>query len=300
MTKLSSRSLKLAKWQLLVLTLAIFSVFGLTILYFASASTSPTSNVTNRYSIHIVAGQSNAVGYGAYANELPPNKDDQKIKFYYKDDGVSSGGMTTLKSQSVPLVGNVFGPEMTLGRSLYRVGVPNPVIIKVAKGGSNLENDWDPQTGMWFANLRTAVNEVTASIRANGGIYTFDGFYWMQGETDGSNAAFAAAYEANLRSFIASTRSMVGNTKMPFIMGRINSPKGIPVSVEQVRQAQIKVAATTPSTQWVNTDNLPFVADSIHFNSQGELTLGNLFYLKAQPFLQQQYSLSPERFKPAR
>lgn len=242
------------------------------------------------FSVHIVAGQSNAVGWGSDPKSIPKDTSNEKVKFYYNHETSSGGKIVTLKNQRIPFSKHRsgFGPEIRLGRQLYRKGYNNTYIIKVGKGGTSLYKDWKPTNGRLYKSL--IVNEINKGLRdlrRQGYRYSIDGFYWMQGESD-MNAQGASNYEKNLRNFIASVRRQLKEPNLPVVIGRANNPAAPAKYRNMVRGAQVRVANSTRYVEWVNTDDIK-LSDHVHYNSRGQLILGQRFYNKINPYMQKQY-----------
>jgi cysteine-rich repeat protein len=259
----------------------------------------------------ILAGQSNAVGYGSDANLLPPAlyAPQTDVRFWF-DEGsffsipnpslrIDSGdAFVPLKFQSDPsgltFAGPVdgFGSEIKLGRLLADAFLADVAIVKFAVSGSSLAVDWNPATpGSFYHQMQNDVAGALAALAAAGDSGQVAAFFWMQGEADAQTGPAAAAYEANLTSFIAQVRADFGSAALPFVLGRINV--NIDTSCcfsfpfkDAVRTAQANVAGAVPGTVMVDTDDLPLIADNLHFTAAGQLALGERFanaYLALPP-----------------
>jgi hypothetical protein len=233
--------------------------------------------------ILIVAGQSNAVGYGANANQLPPNlyKAQRNISYQHNISGLApTTDFIPLRwlddTGSAAIFKKFNGPEVSLG-DMISAALPGTqfVVVKVAYNGTNLAYDWDPQrAGSLFFTLTQTVAAVQSQLTARGLSSVVDGMFWMQGESDATNLDWANAYEANLTAFIAECRTAFNAPLMPFVLGRINLLPGL-AYVETVRAAEVAVADADPLTEWVDTDALPLFIDNLHFTAAGEVTLGD-------------------------
>lgn len=145
----------------------------------------------------IVAGQSNAVGFDAYAYELPSDPTDEDVMFWWRvgdpppdEYDVTSGSQWThlqIQPRGTPRetataeakkkfprqYGNFqkpeggFGPEMGFARE-WRTREKQPLaIVKVAFSGTALMQDWNPDdTGASGACYRALVSETKAAIAA--------------------------------------------------------------------------------------------------------------------------------------
>src|SRR5262249_11243966 len=187
----------------------------------------------------VLAGQSNAVGYGADASLLPPElyAPQTDVRFWY-DVGITilgtPGPRIDSGNQFVPLqfqsnalifggVAHGFGPEIKLGRVLADALPTDIAIVKFAIGGSSLAVDWDPATpGSYYDQMTDDVTLALAALGAMGDTGRVRGFFWMQGEADSQNLAQATAYEANLTNLIQRVRTDLGDPMLPFVFGRTN------------------------------------------------------------------------------
>ena len=103
----------------------------------------------------------------------------------------------------------------------------------------------------------------------------------MQGEADAhTDKIEATSYEKNLRLLIESLRTDLASPDMPFVIGQI-SKADLWVYGDIVREAQAKVAQTTPHCALVDTSDLPLAGDGIHYSSEGHMQLGSRFAQKA-------------------
>jgi cysteine-rich repeat protein len=252
--------------------------------------------------VFILAGQSNAVGYGSEASLLPPPLDmpQTDVRFWF-DEGpffalfdpslrIDSGDMlVALQYQSDPsgltfaTTNDGFGSEIKLGRTLADALALDVAIVKFAVSGSSLAVDWNPATaGSLYHQMRDDVAGALAALAAAGDSGQVAGVFWMQGEADAMTSDAAAAYETNLTSFIGQLRTDFASTGLPFVLGRINV--NIDMSCcfsfpykDDVRTAQANVAGAVSRTVMVDTDDLPLIDDSIHFAAPGQLSLGERF-----------------------
>jgi hypothetical protein len=120
------------------------------------------------------------------------------------------------------------------------------------------------------------LSDVAAAQQSYGQPTQVAAFFWMQGESDAEYESTADAYEANLISLIAAVRASFNNPNLPFIYGRIGDQSGLPY-LSTVRAAQDAVAQLIPNVYEVDTDGLPLRPDNLHYTSDGEIELGNLF-----------------------
>ncbi len=259
--------------------------------------------------VFVLAGQSNAVGYGAAASQLPPalSAPQTDVRFWWDISGIFFGGAEDPHTDSgdmfVPLayqshptafgsfvygITEGFGPEITLGRTLADGLVDDIAIVKYAIGASNLAVHWNPDTpGSFYDRMTDDVVLALVALDAMGHTGRVSGFVWMQGESDAQVGAHAAAYEANLTALVQRVRTDFGEPALPVVFGRISANLAMSTLLpypflDTVRAAQEAVAASVPGTVMIDTDDLPMISDFIHFTAAGQLTLGQRF---AAPYL---------------
>ncbi len=222
--------------------------------------------------VFLLGGQSNAFGVGA-ASELPTSpvnlrQPQPDVLFHHP-----GGPLTTLRPGS----GVDFGPEVSFGRAVADAspGVTY-AIIKHAEAGTNLFEEWAPGTGASYARFRDTVAGGLAALHAAGYATEIVGMLWHQGESD-AHLGQQAAYQANLTAFIADIRSRYG-ANLPFLVGEIgNTMAGYEAALNAVIAAQQAVAAADPCTGFVPASDLPFWDDDVHFNTAGQIALGQRF-----------------------
>ena len=227
--------------------------------------------------LFLLGGQSNMDGCGL-GEELPamfrshPKNvvtwDNQK-KLWVE---LTKDSMATARRQQ-------FGPEMAFAHRLAKT-YPNHTIalVKTSAGGTKLHTQWVPGKGMYerfIGNFRNA----STQLKDAGLAYEVAGMLWMQGESDSGTVEMAKAYEENLKLLVADVRKQTGNTRLPFVMGRISSSllKKTPWNFDQAKTmqaAQEAVAGQDEHVHIINTDQLSTREDNTHFDSKAQLTLG--------------------------
>lgn len=246
--------------------------------------------------VFVIAGQSNAVGFGTQAGALDATPEEENIKYYFQGGGPppgpsdpSSGGeWIKLSSRDTK-----FGPEIGIGRILYGE-VEEPVaIIKIAYNGTNLAEDWDPLMPESFELYPLLISEIDKALAllVNDGLAPIvAGFFWMQGENDAKDKVTglpvppqpeaANNYGENLDTLIDTFRDYYNEPEMIVIIGRISDQSsGTIISAynltywDQVRAAQVSIGETKEFTDWVDTDDLS-QSDWVHFDNSGMLALG--------------------------
>ena len=235
----------------------------------------------------IIAGQSNALGF---LNEDPaPYMPTNRVQIWalqpngtyawnYMLPGCNCGTANYPKA---------WGPEVQIAKR-WLADNPSGVlwICKEVKGSTPLAAgagvDWSPASaGEEFDIAEAKVDAARAAL--DGGAYAFsswDVLFWMQGETDATDAVKAAAYGANIRDFITNARADWNFYSM--VVGRISASPVMPYSVD-VRNAQWNLDNGDSPVQGVltfKTNEFPRQPDDLHYNAVGHYMLGNAFYDK--------------------
>jgi cysteine-rich repeat protein len=244
--------------------------------------------------VFILAGQSDAVGFGSNAADLPPELFAPRpdIPFWFAEGPIfalafevfwitSGSAFVPLGFQSDPSGFTFNGPvdgygcEITLGRALAD---SRPVaVVKVAVNGAGLAADWNPAAPRsLYPRLMNEVAGAQAALAASGDVGKIAGFFWVQGATDAGAAASASAYEDNLTSFIQRLRADFGAQDLPFLLARLSINTSLPF-LGVVRAAQMNVANAVADTAIVDTDDLPLLADNSHLSGAAQLMLGQRF-----------------------
>ena len=258
----------------------------------------------------LVAGQSNAVGYDAYAEELPADPRDAATMFWWRVgdpppdefDGTSARQWTTLQYQPrTPAMegeaakktgrqyGNFnrkakggFGPEIGMVRTLTAKESRPLAVIKTAFSGTSVAGDWNVgRPNQADACYRAMIEEAKAAIaaaKAKDITLRPRAFVWVQGESD-ANAKDAPAYATNLAAMLKALRSELDAPDMILLLG-VNTRfgNGKNVFMPKVIAAQQEVAVALPSARYVDTAGAETLPPShTHFTAAGTLEVGRRF-----------------------
>jgi Carbohydrate esterase, sialic acid-specific acetylesterase len=227
--------------------------------------------------LFIFAGQSNMVGLGTDASDVQVSGASEPTLVWNAEQRTWQ--------PLLPASGH-FGPELTalpeLASRLHR-----PVAaVKVAVSGSNLFNDWNPDRpdGL-YAQLVDALHAAVASPPPQGRPRVA-GFFWAQGDADGSYEASARAYQDSLDRFMRRVRRDVRVPTLPIVMAQVRA-EYLPVRPygAMIRSAINSVAASSANTRVVTADDV-LLADGLHFTSSAMLTVGHRMadaYMELKP-----------------
>jgi lysophospholipase L1-like esterase len=258
----------------------------------------------------VVAGQSNAVGFDAYAEDLPPDATDSKTLFWWRVgdpppdefDGTSARQWTQLQFQprTEAMSGDAakktgrqygnfnrkskggFGPEIGLARTLASREAKPLAILKTAFSGTSVAGDWNiERTGETQNCYRAMLEESRLAIEAakkTGLELRVRALVWVQGESD-ANAKDAPLYGANLTRMLEKLRADLAAPEMILLLG-VNTRfgNGNNQFMPGVIESQKSVAAKLSRTRYVDTDGAETLPPShTHFTAQGTLEIGRRY-----------------------
>lgn len=229
--------------------------------------------------VFLLGGQSNMDGRAATSGltiELQSPQND--ILFY------EGGNLRALQPGS----GADFGPEITFGRTIADEFPSQSFgLIKYARGGTSLTDDWDPITGGDYTTFQNTVTNGLAAITGAGHTYEIVGMLWTQGERDAKLNRTSAQYEADLVEFVGDVRTRYGSD-LPFFLSRlsINQTDMTATQLAEIRTAQTNFATSDPNSWMIDTDGMGLKADNLHFDAAGQISLGEEFgisYIESIP-----------------
>ena len=237
----------------------------------------PTPTPAVGCKLFVLAGQSNMVGRGRY-DELPP--EDHSLPGNVEIHAVAlDAGLNDVRGS--------FGPEHSLARDLGQAHQDQRlVLVKYAVDASSLLDwapDWDrataevtghPEFGPLYHKLLDLVAEVQSGIQEPCPVAAV---FWMQGERDAAIPGAGQQYEQNLSHLITRLRADLGVPALPFVVGQVNPPPDRYPLVEEVRAAQAWAVQQAGHAALVPTEGLPKTPDNLHYNTAGQMELGQRF-----------------------
>lgn len=216
----------------------------------------------------IVAGQSNALGFGVTPRELPPGyRPDPLVRIWAGTRFVPMRAGVNTGTAWHP---EAWGPEVEFARQWRRRNPDRALhVVKVVRGSSSLapdpaSKDWSPRTGELFAETRAQA----AAARAALGGPAETVILWHQGEADAADPARAAAYAGNFAEFKARATAEWGGPGARLVAARIN---GALWSRSPVYQVQTRHGA-------YSTDGFPLQPDRLHLSGAGQIRSGAAAY----------------------
>ena len=267
------------------------------------------------YKLYYLGGQSNMDGYG-FSDELPesalePTQDAMIFVGQMALDNETNGGVGTwqplqpgfgtgFKTDGVTnRMSDRFGPELLFGQTMAEHSADAKIaIVKYALGGSGLADgvgygNWHPDfskgagLNQYDHALKTLRNALAHSDIDGDGVadrLVPSGIVWMQGEADAFDSQAAAdEYRANLERLMDLLRAALRVDDLPLVIGKITdsgmSEDGSVMDfIETVQQAQKDFVNSDSCAEYVTvTDDLAYLDDGWHYNSDGFIRMGTAF-----------------------
>ena len=221
----------------------------------------------------IIAGQSNAAGYGRGPVLDPPRLGVHVLRNDETWDIATQVLNETTRSSHPNLEGGNPGhsPYLAFGKALHdELGYPIG-LIQTSLGGSPLKA-WNPVESPGGAPLW---DNLLHCLHLSGNAAT--GMVWYQGESD-ANPDHAFTYERRFEEFVTAIRTHLGRPDLAVIVAQLN--RCVTAAADDnanfhwtvLREAQRR-ATKLGHTAVVPTLDLP-LSDLIHTSSDGNLTLG--------------------------
>lgn len=256
-----------------------------------AASISIATSIAEPVRVFIFAGQSNMEGADSRIQDVkqfPPfaglEAPQPKVRFSYcigRENKKRSNGWVDLQP-----VNNWVGPELSFARTVL-ASVDAPLaIIKVAAGGTDLGNDWNPDEPGGFKMYPLLLETVRSSLkqlRDEGVDYRLEGFVWHQGENDMFNKDYMAHYGDNLEHFITRCRADLKVPKLKFYVGELCTKTiwgmDLRPRMYAISLGQKQAAAHTPLVEYVPTSHIAAeignpVGLHYHYGTLGQLEHG--------------------------
>jgi len=223
----------------------------------------------------IIAGQSNAAGYGHGPVEDPPALCVHvfgadlawKLAMHPLHD-------TTRTTHPVNRDQGYVGvsPWLSFARQVYQETAVPIGLLPTALGGSPLSM-WDPAS-----DNHVLYDNMLATVRSAGG--SAAGMLWYQGESD-AGPELIDTYAERFTRFVEETRKELRRPHMPVLtaqLNRVEQPAGTPLSRWwcMMREVQRQIAKTLPNVAVLPTLDLG-LSDGIHTSATGNVILGQRF-----------------------
>ncbi len=267
------------------------------------------------YKLYFLGGQSNMEGFG-FNEELPSEakRMSERVMVFTGQlalDNETHGGVgvwrrltpgfgTGFRTDGKEIVlSDRFGPELLFGQTLARRDRDaNIAIVKYALGGSGLAigvgyGNWHPDfaegqgLNQYDNALKTLREAFFVSDIDGEGVddrLIPAGIVWMQGEADAFDSQAAAdAYRANLTRMMGLLRAAMRVDDLPVVIGKITdsgmAEDGTVMDyIGTVQEAQQAFVDNDDCAAYVTvTDELGYLDDAWHYDSDGYVRLGKAF-----------------------
>ncbi|WKN40430.1 sialate O-acetylesterase [Tunicatimonas pelagia] len=240
-----------------------------------SSEVDTTAEEEQKHYVILMGGQSNMVGSGRVADLDSVNIPDHITYF-------NRGMKPNFSQDSLS-----FGPEIGLSQILHQhFPDSNFILVKYAIGGASLL-DWAPdydsaqatitrnvRFGVMYDSLWKYVSQATATVNEPTEIAAL---LWMQGERDARIPEAGVDYYPHFRTFIERIRQDADRPNLPIIFGLVNPDPARYAAVDTVQAAQRRIANEMDDVWMIDTSDLGKWDDNVHYNSAGQLELGQQF-----------------------
>ena len=220
----------------------------------------------------VIAGQSNAVGYGRGPIHDPPELGVHLLRHDGSWDLAShpfNDATASIHPENRDDANPGHSPFLAFGRIVRRATGYQVGLLMAALGGSPL-SAWDVEDdGYLTRNMLRIVATAGGRVR---------GILWYQGESDTTSSA-APDYLARFTRTVAAWRDLLNDAALPVLtvqLNRLTTQPDWETTDEgwgQVRDAQRRAAATIPGVYVAPALDAP-LSDSIHNSPVGNLLIG--------------------------
>jgi hypothetical protein len=220
----------------------------------------------------VIAGQSNAAGYGRGTVYDPPEAGIHLYRNNGRWDMAAhpfneSTGTAHVENRETANPGH--SPYLAFARTIRReMGFPIG-LLPTALGGSPL-SAWHPeQDGTLSRVMLQVIGSLGGRVR---------GILWYQGESD-ATPADCATYLARFRRMVELWRAALGDAALPVLTVQLNRYTEGPATEDDnrawgtLREAQRQAARTVPGVYVVPSLDCP-LSDAIHTSPAGNMMLG--------------------------
>jgi len=259
--------------------------------------------------VYILSGQSNMAGSGN-KSQLPKSWKTPRPSVQYWD------GKKFVAFDPMQLSlngGGRFGPEVGFAGTMASLQPGKTIyVVKFALSGQPLHagfngGKWmgpepgpnrgtfypgtspeDPNMGNHYKRLRDQFTKSLAALKADGKTPQLKGIAWMQGEADAKQEISATTYAQSISLLKSRIEEDCQSGPVPFAMGQVLPH--IPWAPRFTHRAEIRQAQADADMRsgselatlgvWnVPTDGMPLLADTVHYDTTGQLMLGTSFAL---------------------
>jgi len=237
------------------------------------------------FDIIILAGQSNAEGYG-YGPVEDPFEPSDRIFYLDKHFMISHAAEKVIKNEIRSSFVLSFAREYVNSGKLEEGR--NLLILRAAVGGTGFsDHRWGMEDDLYLRMMRMI--EVSLSLNKENRLVAM---LWHQGETDAENGVSYDVHYNNLKNLLLSVRKTYGVEDLPFITGdflpcwnAMHVEKGTPI-----REAVRAVVKDCPNCGYVHSDGLisnfqelhrkTFWKDYVHFSRRSLYEFGRRYFAR--------------------
>ncbi len=271
--------------------------------------------------VYLLAGQSNMQGLGHVAKTPGPWREAAEGVFFWNGDAFEllDPGATRLSTRA-----GEFGPELGFARAMRLLRPGRRVyLIKFHRSGQPLHHGWDggrwvggdpaagrrnfypgeadgdPGVGVHYRDMLAMARAAVDHLRGEGVEPVLRGIVWMQGEADAKHGESAEAYADSLAMLKRRLEEDLESGPVPFVFGQVLPhepalPRFTHRGLLRERMAQADMrsgdARSIAGVWMVPTEGMPLHADTVHYNTEGQMLLGSAFglaMLQAQHVLEE-------------
>lgn len=218
----------------------------------------------------LVAGQSNALSSGT--TTVPAaiaGIDSSRVRIWNGSAFVGYVAGTTSQNGGA----GKWGPEAEYARQWLAANPAETLYIVKRPVGATAIETWMPSTGTNYTNMSSWVTAGLAAMATAGASGYSTNLIWVQGESDETSPADARAYEAQLTTFIAGTKSDWGVQKAVVVRVDITGSANRLI----LRKGQNNVCFLDPVSCLVDTDDMA-APDNVHYDNDGIVLMGSRAY----------------------
>ena len=223
--------------------------------------------------VFILAGQSNMAGRGLVESE---DTITTERVFAINQAGEIIPAREPLHWYEPKLTGLDCG--LSFGKTLAS-HLPDSVsilILPTAVGGSSI-SQWIGDSTYRNVTLFSNFKEKVAVGKANG---TIKGILWHQGESDSGSDELIDLYQERLKTLFLKFRTEIGNDSLPILIGELGSFSANDANWQAINRKIRAYVASDPYAGLIPTRDFTHKGDFVHFNSEGQRTMGQRFAMK--------------------
>src|SRR5690349_9954190 len=144
------------------------------------------------------------------------------------------------------------------------------LLVPTAVGGSSIHHWLHDSTWRGTALLSNAKEKISAASKVG----VFKGILWHQGEANSNTASDIEEHPARLKALVDTFRNVIGDRKLPFLMGELGSFSKNPEQFQKLNKQLHVYSKTDKRSAVIDTSDLEHKGDFLHFNSEGQRKMG--------------------------